>query len=121
MPPMPWGISAATCPGDSARGVSQDCSASATLPHRTLERKNPPLKLGCAPGRGHLSPRKRPRQNKQKRVSEFVKKDLTKGAGRDNICKLSDERLRNGPEEGGKHENLRKKEKKPLDKRKVTC
>ena len=55
MPPMPWGISAATCPGDSTRGVSQDYSISATLPHRLLERENPPLKLGCTPDEGHPS------------------------------------------------------------------
>ena len=61
------------------------------------------------------------KENKQKRMSEFVKKDLTKGVERDNICKLSDERLRNGPEEGGKHENLLKKEKKPLDKWMFAC
>lgn len=55
-------------------------------------------------------------QNNQKEMPEFVKKYLTIGKRYANICKLSDERLRNSPEEREIMKISDKKAKKVLDK-----
>ena len=52
----------------------------------------------------------------QKRMSKIGKKHLTNGGGCGNICKLSDERPPNGPEDGETLKNSLKKVKKGLDK-----
>ena len=52
----------------------------------------------------------------QKRMSKIGKKHLTNGGGCGNICKLSDERPANGPEDGETLKNSLKKVKKGLDK-----
>ena len=49
-------------------------------------------------------------------MGKMRKKDLTKGVGCGNICKLSDERPLRGREVGENHGKIREKEKKPLDK-----
>ena len=49
-------------------------------------------------------------------MAKFVKKCLTIGKGYANICKLSDERLRNSPEERKSMKISEKQVKKGLDK-----
>ena len=59
-------------------------------------------------------------QNNQKEMAKFVKKCLTIGEGYANICKLSDERLRNSPEEREIMKISEKQVKKGLDKSEKT-
>ena len=58
----------------------------------------------------------RDKNNVEKRAKKG-KIGLTKGVGCGNICKLSDERPASGREDGENHGKIRKREKKPLDKR----
>ena len=53
-------------------------------------------------------------------MAKFVKKCLTIGEGYANICKLSDERLRNSPEEREIMKISEKQVKKGLDKSEKT-
>ena len=48
-------------------------------------------------------------KNKEEKREKRGKKVLTKGEGRGNICKLSDERPASGREDGENHGKIRKK------------